>query len=217
MSLNLVFLYMSVEIDLRNRFGEKPENYIDPRVKVRFGFLIRSFENEDDKNIDIKLREQAQSDSPGASLSDLIKRMVKEVAFSQFRLNLDEFIHRFKKNNLADLIATKFANSLVFIDSDLKYLDQNNDQQLDRQLEELEKQVLLNTVLFLDRYNLTGAETLFEFFKQQKDDAPEISISRLFLHEYSVHLRNKLKPQHIYNLFGQIYSFSFYIYFPQQE
>lgn len=184
MSLNLVFLYMSVEIDLRNRFGEKPENYIDPRVKVRFGFLIRSFENEDDKNIDIKLREQAQSDSPGASLSDLIKRMVKEVAFSQFRLNLDEFIHRFKKNNLADLIATKFANSLVFIDSDLKYLDQNNDQQLDRQLEELEKQVLLNTVLFLDRYNLTGAETLFEFFKQQKDDAPEISISRLFLEEY---------------------------------
>ncbi len=175
---------MSIEIDLRDKFGEKPENYIDPRVKVRFGFLIRSCENDDDKNIDLKLREHAQTDSPGASLSDLIKRMIKEVAFSQFRLNLDEFIHRFKKNNLADLIATKFANSLISVDSDIKYLDQNSDQQVDGQLRNLEKQVLLNTVLFLERYNLTGAETLFEFFKQQKDDAPDVSISKLFLEEY---------------------------------
>lgn len=175
---------MSLRVELRAAIHDQ-KRIIDPRVKVRFGFLTRESERMTNHEIDRKLREKAQTESPGASLSDLIKSMVKEVAYGQARLSLQEFIERFKKNRLADLIAAKFANSLFEVDNDV-ILTTNGPKSVNRPdlNAEAEQIVLRSIVEFLERYNLTGAETLFEFLRQQKADWPMVEIGQLFLEEY---------------------------------
>ncbi len=177
---------MVLKIDIRETLDKGKNDLIDPKVKVRFGFLTRAGERLNDGQIDLKLREQAQADAPGTSLSDLIKRMVKEVAYSQSRLSLREFIDRFKKNRLDDLISAKFANSLFAIDNDplLGNFDEENEQSK-LKMPAAEMKVLTHIVEFLEKYNLTSAETLYEFLKQQKADWPMVEIGQLFLEEYT--------------------------------
>lgn len=182
--VSIKVIKMHLRVNLKETAADEKRS-IDPRVKVRFGFLTREGERLSDQDVDRKLREKAQEDSPGASLSDLIKAMVKEVAYGQARLSLQEFIDRFKKNRLADVIASKFANSLFEVDNDVVLSPSGPQSARKADLHnEAEARVLQSVVEFLEKYNLTSAETLFEFLKQQKADWPMVEIGRLFLEEY---------------------------------
>lgn len=173
-----------LRIDLNRPEGE--EMGVDPRVKVRFGFLVGDWTRLDSREIDRRLREKAQEESPGASLNDLIKKMVKEVAYGQARLSLKEFVERFRKNKLAELIAMKFVNSLFVIDTEQRGEPEWADGRgLSAEGEgEPEQMVLRSVIGFLDRNKLTSTETLYEFLRQQKVDWPMVNIQNLFLTKY---------------------------------
>lgn len=176
---------MVLRVDLSR--PEEGDMGVDPRVKVRFGFLVRNWTRLDSREIDRRLREKALEESPGASLNDLIKKMIKEVAYGQARLSLKEFEDRFRKNKLAEVIAMRFVNSLFEIDVEQRGDDSmpfSGDDFVRKNGVNPEQIVLRNVTLFLERNKLTSTETLYEFLRQQKVDWPMVEMHRLFLAEY---------------------------------
>ncbi|MCC6643882.1 hypothetical protein IT411_03975, partial [Candidatus Peregrinibacteria bacterium] len=155
---------------------------IDPTVGVRFGWFVSESERLTDKEIDLKMKQMAQQERAGESLGEMIKAMVREFAYIKARLSLTEFMERFVKNNIALVISRHFASSLLELDTDSKvapHVDRRFTLN-EEDLEEVEKQVLVNILRFLDRNGLTSAETLYAFLTQQKRQFPMVELSNLF-------------------------------------
>lgn len=171
----------------------KEKHSVDSQVKIRFGLLVRETARLTSREVDRRLLEKALRDSPGASLNDLIKTMVKEVAYGQARLSLTEFVDRFRKNKMSEAIAARFANSLYGVDHDESLQNNGNDTlpnyNVDA-LSQIREIVRENVENFLDDNQLTSTETLYEFLKQQKTEWPMVDMSNLFLEE-SVGVDNK--------------------------
>jgi hypothetical protein len=158
------------------------EAHVNGRVVVRYDYLTKNYEGD----VGQQLVEKAQKNSPGVSLSDLIKEMVREVAYGKARLSLSEFVGCFKKNRIADVIASNFAQSLL-VNVDLAYISNTKNPHFkvsDEIRFEAQTSVLKNILIFLDKYNLTAAETLFEFLCQQKAEWPMVDMGKLFEEEY---------------------------------
>jgi hypothetical protein len=99
---------------------------------------------------------------------------------------LSEFVGCFKKNRIADVIASNFAQSLL-VNVDLAYISNTKNPHFkvsDEIRFEAQTSVLKNILIFLDKYNLTAAETLFEFLCQQKAEWPMVDMGKLFEEEY---------------------------------
>ena len=159
----------------------KPQ--VNGLVAVRLDHLTKDYKGDVGK----QLIERVQEAPPGRSLSDLIKGMAKEIAYDQAKYSLSEFVECFEKNQIADVIATAFAESLAKeIDSAWSANERNHPlvQNNEEKQIEAEIKVLTNISDFLDKYNLTASVTLFEFLSQQKSVSPLVDISELFVAEH---------------------------------
>ncbi len=171
--------------EIQKESASEGESFV--RAQIRYENMITTVSSQE---IDRSLKAKALEESPSTSLNDLIKDLVKVVAYGQARLSLPEFIEKFRKNKLADLIASKFANSLLVLDSE--EIVQNGEQDLsegssaakEKLMEENKLFVLRQILVFLEKTNLASSDTLYAKCKKQKTDWPMVNISSLFLEEY---------------------------------
>ena len=173
---------MRLRVDSTIEDGVK-KSQVNRLVAVRYNYLINDYESDVGEELVKKVQEK---ESQGKSLNDLIKGMIREVAYDKARLSLPEFVECFRKNGIADVIASNFAESLL-VNVDLAYIANRKNETLrvsDEKRFEAQGIVLNNILEFLNKYNLTAAVTLFEFLSQQKLEWPMVDMGRLFTEEY---------------------------------
>lgn len=154
----------------------------DSAVQVRFGYLTRE-ENLTSEKIDEELITRAYAESVASSLNDLIKQLVKEYAYKVARLGLAEFLERFKKNNLADVIVGSFVRSIAEMDNDPQKLAKFGNFSRGLGPEEMKKakNYLIQTIWNnLENKNLSGAVTLYELLKDLQDRFPYVRLGEVF-------------------------------------
>jgi hypothetical protein len=129
--------------------------------------------------VDKIMKESAISTPGDTSLNDIIKSMVKAV-YGSARLSLPEFVERFKRDKIAELIADNFENDLqVLDDSVMEDLSPDDVSKENGKL--IEQEVLDQAFGFLDEKGLTSAETMYSCLAQKKDEWRAVSLSKLFV------------------------------------
>ncbi len=183
---------MKLEIDLRETTGDSNVE-TDIRSVIRFHSLIG--DSISDHAIDEGLREIAFASKPEATLSDVIRPMVSEFAIREAKLSLHEFLARFKKNCLAELIASSFAKNLVTIDllkKEERWEEKNYDvlEQDEKNIQKDYIAVLLASIDYLKKVKMTSTATIHAFFKLKKQEYPLVEMAELFATTYKITSKN---------------------------
>lgn len=159
-----------------------PTTSINPGVQVRFSNLTRN-QNLTSDQIDEKLVKKAHEQSEASSLNDLIKNLVKEFAYKEAGLTLQEFLDKFDENNLADIIVKSFRDKIAQLDNEPSHLvkfAKFNRSVSDEDIKKGKMEVLRNITAYLENENLSGAVTLFEFLKNLQTRFPYLQFGELF-------------------------------------
>jgi len=174
------------------------ENHDDHggNASIRLGFLFNSRENlanslrssvlqENDQNgnkpdlVDEIISSAVLQSRGSTSLNDIIKSMVKAV-YGSARLSLPEFIERFKRDKIAELIVDNFEKDLVALDNTFMETDSDEDLSAEN-IEALEAEVGEYALRFLIEKGLTSAETLYSCLAQKKDEWRMINLQRIYV------------------------------------